>query len=57
MKVKYRAKDFYPAVRITREMIRENSRLRLFIRLRMLFMIINPVMVFVGLIIVMARVF
>jgi hypothetical protein len=57
MIVKYRAKDFYPKVRITQEMIRENSKLRLFIRLRMLFMIINPVMVFVGLIIVMARVF
>ncbi len=57
MEVKYRPAQFYPKVRITREMIRENRRLRLFIRLRMLFLVLNPAVAVAGMIIVMARVF
>ncbi len=55
--VKYRAKDYYPRIGITLEMIRNNGRLRLFIRLRMLFLILNPAIAIAGIIIVMAGVF
>ncbi|MBX8635849.1 MAG: hypothetical protein KIS30_00060 [Thermoplasmata archaeon] len=57
MNVKYRARDYYPRITITREMIRQNSKLRLFIRLRMLFLVLNPVIAMVGIIIVMTGVF
>jgi hypothetical protein len=57
MKLRYKAKHFYPEVRITAEMLRSNRKLRTFVRIRMAVFVLNPAIAIAITLFIMARVF
>ncbi|MBX8633875.1 MAG: hypothetical protein M1351_07855 [Candidatus Thermoplasmatota archaeon] len=57
MQLKYKARHFYPEVRITTEMLRKNRRLRTFVRIRTATFVLNPVIAIAITLFIMARVF